>query len=93
MPNNKILEEKGWDSVEFAEKYKDIMNSQYIAEILCALSFINPNEGDLNIELPKDANIDVPGVLIHCTASRSAKQWSVQGWLGYWNGVIDRILK
>ena len=82
MPNNKILEERGWDSIEFAEKYKDIMDSQYIAKILCTLSFMNPNEEDLNIELPrKDANIDVPELLIHCTASRSAKQWSVQGWL------------
>ena len=82
LPNNKILEERGWDSIEFAEKYKNLINDQYIAELLCILSFMEPSKEDLIIDLPKrKTGIDVPDILIHCTASRSAKQWNMQGWI------------
>ena len=29
----------------------------------------------------RKTGIDVPDILIHCTASRSAKQWNMQGWI------------
>ena len=69
-PNNKILDEQEWDSKEFLEKYKNHLQSQYIAELICAMSFIEPLSHEIkNISLPSRLpKIEVPEVLIHCTA-------------------------
>ena len=82
-PNNKILDEQEWDSKEFLEKYNNHLQSQYIAELMCTMTFIEPlSEEVKNISLPSRLpKIEVPEVLIHCTATRSAKQWHINGWL------------
>ena len=82
LPNQKFLADNDWDSVEFITRYKDIFNSNYIAELLCRMAFLNPSHDDLsNINLPwKKPSFSVPDILIHCTTARAAKLWPFEHW-------------
>ena len=87
LPNQRFLADKDWDSQDFIERYKTHFNSNYIAELLCRIAFLNPNKKDLtNINLPScQPSFKVPDILIHCTTARAAKIWPFK----YWNEVIN----
>ena len=81
-PQQKFLADKDWDSPAFIARYKEHFQSNYIAELLCRMAFLEPSEQELkNIELPwKQPNFSVPDLLIHCTTTRTAKIWPLESW-------------
>ncbi|KZR79895.1 lipopolysaccharide core biosynthesis protein [Prochlorococcus marinus str. MIT 1342] len=87
LPNQRFLADKDWDSKDFLERYKGHFNSNYIAELLCRIAFLKPDNFDLtNIDLPScQPSFEVPDVLIHCTTTRAAKIWPFK----YWGEVIN----
>lgn len=82
LPNQRFLADKDWDSIEFIKRYSKYFNSNYIAELLCRMVFLNPSADDLAlIDLPwEEPGFDVPEILIHCTTARSAKIWPFDNW-------------
>jgi ADP-heptose:LPS heptosyltransferase len=82
LPNQMFLADDDWDSPEFLSRYKDLFNSNYIAELLCRMVFLEPTSADLvNIDLPwEEPNFITPEILIHCTTARSAKIWPFEKW-------------
>ena len=76
LPNQRFLADKDWDSIEFIKRYSEYFNSNYIAELLCRMVFLNPSADDLAlIDLPwEEPSFDVPEILIHCTTARSAAE-------------------
>ena len=91
LPNQTFLADNDWDSEEFIIRYKYIFNSNYIAELLCRMAFLNPSADDLsNINLPwKEPNFNVPDILIHCTTARAAKLWPFE----YWSTLLESCQK
>lgn len=81
-PYQKFLADPDWDSVEFLNRYYDYFQSNYIAELLCKLAFIEPSYKELSeIQLPwVTPPFQVPQLLIHCTTTRSAKIWPFKNW-------------
>jgi|TARA_B100001142_G_scaffold301542_1_gene327263 ADP-heptose:LPS heptosyltransferase len=82
LPNQRFLADKDWDSIEFIKRYSEFFKSNYIAELLCRMVFLNPSADDLAlIDLPwEEPGFDVPEILIHCTTARSAKIWPFDNW-------------
>ena len=78
-PNQLFLADKDWDSQAFLQRYSNHFNSNYIAELLCRLAFVDPpNEPPL---LPSQLpSFSVPDILIHVTTTRSAKLWPGHCW-------------
>jgi ADP-heptose:LPS heptosyltransferase len=78
----RFLADPDWDSPAFLERYPGLFHSNYIAELLCRLAFLEPTPADLaRIELPwQPAPFAVPALLIHCTTTRAAKIWSFTHW-------------
>ncbi|MGF1486632.1 MAG: glycosyltransferase family 9 protein [Prochloraceae cyanobacterium] len=86
-PNNhpvqKILNEKDWNSQEFLQRNKNILKSNYIAEIFCRIAYVETDY--FKLELPQSSpNFTVPDILISTTATRPAKMWPAN----YWKQVI-----
>lgn len=82
LPNQSFLADKDWDSIKFLERYSESFGSNYIAELICRMVFLNPSATDLDlIDLPwEDPGFDVPEILIHCTTARCAKIWPFDSW-------------
>lgn len=82
LPQHSFLADHDWDSSNFLMRHRSLFKTNYIAELFCQIAFVGdycePNE--INIPLAQP-NFDVPDILIHCTASRSAKIWPSQYWL------------
>ena len=66
----------------FLDRYNEQFNSNYIAELLCRMAFLEPNATDLaRLELPwEEPPFEVPSLLIHTTTTRAAKIWPFQAW-------------
>ena len=81
LREHRLLEEPGWNTEDFLDQYRDILNSQYIGELMCRMAFLDfPSEH--NYELPtKKPSFKVPRVLLHCTSTRKAKIWGKQNWI------------
>ena len=90
-PRNKFLDDNDWDSAEFKKRYNGLFKSQYLGELLCQMSFIEPTESDLyNINLPTEKpSFEIPEILIHCTSTREAKMWSYEGWVEVIQWCLD----
>lgn len=84
---NLMLSESDWDSQEFLQRHKTVLRTNYIGEIVCRMAFLEPGEESLALNnVPyKIPDFPVPDLLIHCTSTRSAKSWFVDGWIS----VID----
>ena len=74
-----ILQDPDWNSSTFVQTYGPLVQSNYIAEILCRLAYVETNftQLDLPAQVPP---FSVPDVLIHVTASRAAKLWRPEYW-------------
>ncbi|MEM9908681.1 MAG: glycosyltransferase family 9 protein [Cyanobacteria bacterium P01_D01_bin.44] len=74
-----ILQDPDWNSATFVQTYGPLVQSNYIAEILCRLASVETNftQLDLPTQIPP---FSVPDVLIHVTASRAAKLWRPEYW-------------
>ncbi|MCJ2542553.1 glycosyltransferase family 9 protein [Thermostichus vulcanus] len=83
-PVQRMLQEDNWNSPEFLHRYRDLLTSNYIAEIFCRLAYVETDF--FRLELPsRDPDFAVPDVLVHITTTRSAKMWR----LDYWKQVIE----
>ena len=82
LPNQRFLADDDWDSKEFIKRYEKFFNSNYIAELLCRMAFLEPTIENLNhIDLPwEEPNFQTPDLLIHCTTARAAKLWPFEHW-------------
>ena len=82
LPQQRFLADPDWDSPAFLARYAEQFTSNYIAELLCRMAFLEPNADDLGLlALPwKEPPFEVPSLLIHTTTTRAAKIWSFQGW-------------
>ena len=60
-----ILKENDWDSPEFLGRHKNILSSQYIAEILCRNAYLSTSYNDIvQIEIPRRIpNFKIPRIL------------------------------
>lgn len=81
-PQQRFLADPDWDSPAFLERYGGVFSSNYIAELLCRMAYLEPNAKDLAaIELPwQDPEFPVPELLIHATTTRAAKIWPFERW-------------
>ena len=82
LAQQRFLADLDWDSPAFISRYAEQFTSNYIAELLCRMAFLEPNADDLsNLELPWEAPpFEVPSLLIHATTTRAAKIWPFQAW-------------
>ena len=82
LPQQRFLADPDWDSPAFLTRYSAQFNSNYIAELLCRVAFLEPNAADLaRLELPwEEPPFEVPSLLIHATTTRAAKIWPFQAW-------------
>ena len=82
LPQQRFLGDPDWDSPAFLDRYSEQFNSNYIAELLCRMAFLEPNAKDLEeLALPwEEPPFEVPPLLIHATTTRAAKIWPFQAW-------------
>ena len=82
LPQQRFLADPDWDSPAFLNRYAEQFKSNYIAELLCRMAFLEPSADDLaRLELPwEDPPFEVPSLLIHTTTTRGAKIWPFQAW-------------
>ena len=83
-PVQKILSDKDWNSLEFLQRNKNLLNSNYIAEIFCRIAYVETDYFKLTLP-SSNPNFTVPDILISVTATRPAKMWPVN----YWKQVIN----
>ena len=81
-PYQRFLADPDWDTPAFLNRYKGFFQTNYIAELLCKMAFIEPENNELeHIQLPwQMPKFKVPQVLIHCTTTRAAKIWPFKNW-------------
>ena len=86
LPQQRFLSDPDWDSPAFLARYAGQFNSNYIAELLCRMAFLEPSADDLGkLALPwEEPPFEVPPLLIHTTTTRAAKIWPFHAW----NGVL-----
>lgn len=82
LPQQRFLADPDWDSTAFVSRYSEQFTSNYIAELLCRMAFLEPNAEDLGVlSLPwEEPPFEVPTLLIHATTTRAAKVWPFSAW-------------
>lgn len=91
-PYQRFLADPDWDAPAFVERYGGLFASNYIAELLCRLAFVEPTAQELQqIDLPwVEPPFAVPQVLIHCTTTRAAKIWPFGRWAAVLRWCAER---
>lgn len=75
----RILKDNNWNDLEFVRRHFGVVNSNYIGEILCRIAYVDTNF--FQLEVPSKApSFSVPDILIHITATRPTKMWTVEHW-------------
>lgn len=88
LPSQNFLCDSDWDSEAFAERYQEILKSNYIAELFAVMAGVSGYCEPAHIQLPYvSPGFAVPDVLIHCTTARAAKLWPFD----YWKVVVDSL--
>lgn len=83
-PRDLMLRDPSWNDVAFPTRYPGLIDSNYIAEIFCRMAFVETDFAFTEVEADQ-APFAVPDVLLHMTATRSAKQWQP----AYWRTLVD----
>lgn len=80
---DRMLRDSDWNSPDFLARYREILSSNYLAEIFCQIAYVETDyfRAELASAPPHFA---VPDVLLHMTTTRSAKQWLPK----YWRDII-----
>ncbi len=79
-----MLKDQDWNSLAFLERHRHVLSSNYISEIFCRVAYVETDF--FQLEVPsQDPGFPVPDILIHVTATRSAKQWPLE----YWQAVLQ----
>ena len=90
QPEQSFLQDPGWDSSGFVDRYQGVFKSNYIAELFAVLAGVNGYCDPTNINLPSvPPPFSVPDVLIHCTTTRGAKIWPFH----HWKSVLDALFQ
>ena len=78
----RFLKDQDWDTEAFLKRYAETFHSNYIAELMCRMAYLEPTQRDLeDIELPwAEPPFQTPPILIHTTTTRAAKIWPVRRW-------------
>lgn len=90
-PFQRILDEPDWTTPAFLERYEGQLASNYIAELFCRMAFIETDFFDIRLEA-EAPGFDVPDVLIHGNATRTAKLWPADRWKAFLDGLDARGL-
>ena len=95
LPHQRFLADPDWDSPAFLDRYAEQFTSNYIAELLCRMAFLEPNAEDLGeLDLPwEEPPFEVPPLLIHATTTRSAKIWPFLAWKEVLKWCANRSIK
>ena len=95
LPQQRFLADPDWDSPAFLDRYAKQFTSNYIAELLCRVAFLEPNADDLGaLDLPwEEPPFEVPSILIHTTTTRAAKIWPFQAWETVLKWCASRSIK
>lgn len=80
MPEHRMLLDDDWNTPAFLERYSGILESNYIAEVLCRVAFVPSDYFRLEVA-SREPSFAVPDILVHATATRSAKMWPTEHWL------------
>jgi len=81
LPQQKLLGDLDWDSLDFWSRYSGFLRSNYISELFCHFSFLADHVDPTDISIAvAEPPFPVPDILIHCTASRAAKMWPTESW-------------
>jgi ADP-heptose:LPS heptosyltransferase len=83
-PNNRILAEPDWTTPDFLERYGDHLTSNYIGELFARMAFVETDYFAISLESASPP-FQVPDVLVHANANRTAKLWPAASW----TGVLD----
>jgi ADP-heptose:LPS heptosyltransferase len=85
QPDSRIdaLHAEAWNAADLLARYRDILQSQYIGEILCRLARVETDFARTEVPIDEPAE-QVPPILISIGANRSAKLWPRP----YWAEVI-----
>ena len=81
---DRMLRDSDWNSAMFLERYREVLSSNYLAEIFCQIAYVETDffRTEVASAPPPFA---VPDVLLHMSTTRSAKQWPPE----HWRAVID----
>lgn len=90
-PWQRILDEPDWTTPAFLERYEGHLTSNYIGELFCRMAFIETDFFDIRLE-SAEPPFEVPDILIHANATRSAKFWPAERWGRFLDGCVDRKL-
>ena len=83
-PRDRMLRDSGWNDLDFPARYPGVITSNAIAEIFCQMAYVTTDYAHTQVEA-EPPPFAVPDVLLHMTATRSAKQWLP----AYWRALID----
>ncbi len=81
---DRILRDDDWNSPAILARYGELLESNYLAEIFCRLAYVETDFFRIEVAFAPPP-FAVPDVLLHMTATRSAKQWLPE----YWRAVAD----
>ena len=79
-PNNRILAEPDWTSPDFLRRYAGHLTSNYIGELFARMAFVETDYFAISLESAPPP-FEVPDVLVHANANRTAKLWPAGRWL------------
>ncbi|HSH76769.1 MAG TPA: glycosyltransferase family 9 protein [Longimicrobiales bacterium] len=79
-PEHRMLLDDDWNSPAFLARYRDVLGSNYIAEIFCRMAYVETDFFALEVG-SRAPSFDVPDVLVHVTTTRGAKMWPIGHWL------------
>jgi len=78
------LWQEQWNAADLLERYGDVLESQYIGELLCRLARVQTDYFRLEVPTTPPPG-PVPDVLIATGANRGAKLWPA----AYWHAVVE----
>ena len=79
-PEHRMLVDDDWNSPRFLERYREVLDSNYIGEIFCRMAYVETDFFALEVG-SAPPSFEVPDVLVHITTTRSAKMWPTEHWL------------
>ena len=90
-PNNRILAEPDWTSAAFLRRYEGHLTSNYIGELFARMAFVETDYFAISLE-SATPDFEVPDVLVHANANRTAKLWPARAWREVLDWCHDREL-
>jgi ADP-heptose:LPS heptosyltransferase len=80
---DQMLRDREWNHPQFPQRYAELLTTGYLAEIFCRLAYVETDFTRTEVQAAPPP-FTVPDVLLHMTATRSAKQWLPD----YWQALI-----